>query len=88
MPATGTLLQTDEALQRIERIEDPVTRTLVNMAFVQFVKKAHLAKRERPRADLDMLYVVETLEAFFADHDVLARTLQGEQVGAWFSEEG
>jgi hypothetical protein len=88
MSADGTLICSDEALRRIEQIQDPVTRTLVNMAFVQFVKKAHLAGRERPRADLDMLYLVETLEEFFADHDVLSRTLQGEKVGAWFDEEG
>jgi hypothetical protein len=84
---TGTLLNCDEALQFIEQIEDPVTKNLVNMAFVHLVRKVHLEKRDRPRADLDMLFVVTALKDFFAEQDVLARTLEGERVGAWFAEE-
>jgi hypothetical protein len=82
----GTLLNCDEAVRFIEQIQDPVTKNLVNMAFVHLVKKVHLEKRDRPRADLDMLFLVTALEDFFAEHDVLARTLDGEKVGAWFAE--
>ena len=81
---TGTLLSCDEAVRFIEHIRDPVTRNLVNMAFVHLVKRVHLEKRDPPQADLDMLFVVTSLEAFFAEHDVIARTLEGERVGAWF----
>jgi hypothetical protein len=84
MNMTGTLLNCDEAVRFIEQIQDPVTRNLVNMAFVQLVKRVHLEKRDRPAADLDMLFVVASLQDFFAEHDVLARTLEGEKVGAWF----
>jgi hypothetical protein len=87
MTENGTLLSCDEAARYIEQIEDPVTRTLVNMAFVHLVKTAHLGPRERPRCDLDMLYLVRALEGFFSEHDVLARALQGEKVGAWFDGE-
>ena len=84
---TATLINCDEALRRIERIEDAVTRTLVNMAFVHFVKRVHLERRDRPSNDLDMLFVVASLEEFFSEHDVLSRTLEGEKVGAWFPDE-
>jgi hypothetical protein len=82
----GTLVNCDEALQFIEQIQDPVTKNLVNMAFVHLVKTVHLDKRVLPRADLDMLFLVTSLKSFFAEHDVLARTLDGEKVGAWFAD--
>ncbi len=80
----GTLLNCDEAVRFIEQIQDPVTKNLVNMAFVHFVKRAHLEKRDLPESDLDMLFLVTSLKDFFAEHDVIARTLEGEKVGAWF----
>lgn len=82
----GTLLNTDEAMRFIEQIEDPVTRNLVNMAFVHLAKTVHLEKRHRPATNLDMLFLVTSLKDFFAEHDVLARTLEGEKVGAWFDD--
>ena len=82
----GTLLNGDEAIRFIEQIQDPVTKNFVNMAFVQMVKRVHLEKRDRPAADLDMLFVVTSLADFFAEHDVIARTLEGEKVGAWFDD--
>ena len=86
MSNQGQLLRCDEAGRFIESIADPVTRTLVNMAFVQFVKKAHFEKPDPPRNDLDMLYLVTTLKEFFSEHDVIARALKGEKVGAWFDK--
>jgi hypothetical protein len=83
---TGTLLNCDEAVRFIEQIDDPVTKNLVNMAFVHLVKRVHLDKRELPRTDLDMLYIVASLKDFFAERDVIARTLEGEKVGAWFAD--
>lgn len=83
---TGTLTNCDEAVQFIEQIQDPVTKDLVNMAFVHLVKQVHLEKRDPPKADLDMLFLVTSLKAFFAEHDVIARTLDGEKVGAWFDD--
>jgi hypothetical protein len=82
----GTLLNCDEAIRFIERFPDPVTKSLVNMAFVHLVKKVHLEKQDLPRSDLDMLFLVTSLNDFFAEHDVIARTLQGEKVGAWFDD--
>jgi hypothetical protein len=87
MAEHGTLLYADEAVRFIEQIPDPVTKTLVNMAFVHLVKKAHLGKRDLPRGDVDMLYLVKALAEFFSEHDVLARTLDGEKVGSWFEDE-
>jgi hypothetical protein len=83
----GTLSNCDEAIRFINQITDPITRTFVNMAFVHFVKKVHFEKREFPKADVDMLFLVTTLADFFSEHDVLARTLAGEKVGAWFEDE-
>ena len=80
----GKLLNGDEAVRFIEAIQDPVTKTLVNMAFVQMVKRVHLEKRDLPKTDLDMLFVVTALKDFFAEHEVIARALEGEKVGAWF----
>lgn len=82
----GTLLYCDQAIRFIERIEDPVTKSLVNMAFVHLVKKVHLEKHDLPRCDLDMLFLATSLKDFFAEHDVMTRTLQGEKVGAWFDD--
>lgn len=86
MRKPGTLINCDEALQCIEQIQDPITRTLVNMAFVHLVKKVHLHKHAPPDSDLDLLFLVSSLREFFAEHDVIARTLQGEKVGAWFDD--
>ncbi len=86
MSDRGTLLYCDEAGRFIEQIQDPVTKQLVNMAFVHLVKKVHLEKNGFPRCDLDVLFLVTTLKDFFAEHEVLARTLEGETVGAWFEE--
>ena len=68
---TGTLLNCDEAIRFIEQIPDPVTKNLVNMAFVHVVKQVHLEKRTRPAADFDMLFFVTALKDFFAEHQVL-----------------
>jgi hypothetical protein len=83
-----TLLNCDEAVRFIERIQDPATKNLVNMAFVQLVKKVHFEKRDLPATDIDVLLLVTSLKDFFAEHEVLARTLDGEKVGAWFDEGG
>jgi hypothetical protein len=82
----GKLLFCDEALHTIEQISDPVTKSLVKMAFTRFVTKVNLEKRDCPRSDLDMQFLVRVLEEFFAEHDVIARTLEGEKVGAWFED--
>lgn len=82
----GTLLNCDEAVRFIEQIEDSVTKNLVNMAFVHLVKQVQLQKWNLPRADLDMLFLVTSLKDFFAEHQVIARTLEGEKVGAWFED--
>jgi hypothetical protein len=86
MNTPGTLLNCDEAVRFIEQIQDPVTKNLVNMAFVHLVKTVHLEKRDAPMTDLDMLFLVTSLKTFFAEHEVIARTLEGEKVGAWFDE--
>ncbi len=88
MSEQGTLLHADEAIRFIESIEDPITRTLVNRAFVRFVQRLHLEKCEPPRSDLDAVFLVKTLRDFFSEHAVLARALAGDRVGAWFEEEG
>jgi hypothetical protein len=80
----GTLLNCDEALRFVQQIQDPVTKNLVNMAFVHLVKQVHVEKRNLPSTDLDMLFLVTSLKEFFAEHDVIARTLEGERVGTWF----
>jgi hypothetical protein len=87
MAKHGVLLYCDEAMRFIEEIQDPITKSLVNMAFVHLVKKVHLEKRDGPKSDLDMLYLVTGLKEYFSEHDVLARTLAGDKVGAWFEEE-
>jgi hypothetical protein len=87
MTEQGTLLNCDEAIRFIEQIENPVTKSLVNMAFVHLVKQVHLEKRRAPQGNLDMLFLVTALKEFFAEHEVLARTLEGEKVGAWFDAE-
>lgn len=56
------------------------------MNCVHLVKQVHLGRRNPPAADLDMLFLVKSLAEFFSEHDVLARTLDGEKVRAWFDE--
>jgi hypothetical protein len=87
MSEQGAILYDDEAGRFIETIDDPVTRNLVNMAFVRFVQRIYGLKGERPHNDIDALFLVKTLADFFSEHDVLARTLAGEKVGAWFDDE-
>lgn len=87
MSEHGKLQYCDEALRYIETIADPITRSLVNMAFVHLIKKVHLEKRDLPRSDVDMFFLVRRLTDFFSEHEVLARTLEGEKVGAWFEDQ-
>lgn len=42
MSTPGTPVNCDAALRQIDRIPDPVTPTLVNMAFVHVVTEMHL----------------------------------------------
>src|SRR4051794_20803623 len=42
MKEHGTLLHCDEAIRFIDQIDDPVTKNLVNMAFVHLVKTVNL----------------------------------------------
>jgi len=87
MHSQGSLLNCDEALGLIEQIPDPVTKTLVNMAFVHLVKEAHFEKRDIPQGALDMAFLVRAMKRFFSEHEVLARALEGEKVGAFFEDE-
>lgn len=87
MSEQGALLYGDEASCFIETIDHPVTRTLVNMAWVRLVQRVYLLDGDRPRTDLDALFLVKTLRDFFAEHEVLTRALDGEKVGAWFEDE-
>jgi hypothetical protein len=81
----GNLTNCDAALRFIESVADSTTRNLLNMAFTHLVKEVHLQKH-RPAADIDMLFLMTALQSFFADHDVLRQTLNGEKVGAWFDD--
>ena len=83
----ATLLSCEEAIRFIEQIPNPITKALVNMVFVQLVKKVHLDKRDYPKSDLDMLFLVRELKDFFSEQEVIARTLEGEKVGSWFANE-
>jgi len=58
----GTLQYCDEATRFIEQIQDPVTKSLVNMAFVQIVKKVQLEKSDFPRCDVDMFFLATSLK--------------------------
>ncbi|HTU19820.1 MAG TPA: hypothetical protein VMG10_17285 [Gemmataceae bacterium] len=87
MAAHGTLRNCDEAQRFMDQIADPITHTLVNRAFVHLVKKVYIEKRNLPQTDVDMLFLVTALRDFFSEHDVLARTLAGEKVGAWFEDD-
>ena len=82
----GTLLRCNEAKELIDHIDDPVTKNLLNMAFVHVVKSHFMDKRESPQRDFDMMYFATVLKPFFSEHQVLSRTLAGEKVGAWFDE--
>lgn len=87
METRGTHLYGDEALRFIEMVEDPITKNLLNMALVHLVKRHDLERHEAPRGDVDLLYLMSALKDYFAEHDVLSRTLAGEKVGAWFDDE-
>jgi len=80
-------LNCNEAMRVIKQTEDPVTRNLLNMAFVLAVKKTQLEKTEEPSCDFDTLFFVKVLKEFFSEHQVIAQTLAGEKVGAWFESE-
>jgi hypothetical protein len=87
MSERGTIWNGDEAARFVAQIQDPVTKRLVNLAFVHFVKKILLENQDPPQCNLDALFLVQTLEELFSQHEVIARTLEGEIVGAWFDEE-
>ena len=51
------------------------------MAIVHLVKRVHLEKRDPPQADLDLRFIVTSLQDFFAEHDVLAARRKGKRWG-------
>jgi len=53
------------------------------MASVHLVKRVHLEQRDLPGTDFDMLFLVSARKGFFAEHDVITGTLEGEKLGAW-----
>jgi hypothetical protein len=69
----------------LERESNPVTKALLNNANYWLFRK-FFTENNRPVADLDYRYVLELLHDIFKEHDVLARLLTGERVGAFFSE--
>lgn len=87
MAERAILQNCDEAMRFIDQIPDPITRSLVNLVFVHVVKDVHFEQESLPQTDVDMLFLVTTLAVFFSEHDVLARTLAGEKVGAWFEDD-
>jgi len=80
------LLRGDEAAELLERESNPVTKALLNNANYWLVRK-FFTENNRPIADLDYRYVLELLRDIFKEHDVLARLLNGEHVGAFFGED-
>ena len=80
------LLRGDEAAELLERESNPVTKALLNNANYWLVRK-FFTENNRPIADLDHRYVLELLRDIFKEHDVLARLLKGERVGAFFDED-
>ena len=75
----------EDACEFIENVEDPITRNLLNMAFVKVVRRT--SSGNRPKPGFDILFCFETLADLFAEHDVIRRTLDGERVGALFGDE-
>ncbi len=86
MNEPAKLINCDAALRFIEQLSDPITKAFVNMTFTHLVTTANLRKTDSPRCDFDMLFLVRALAEFFAEHEVIGRTLEGEKVGAWFDD--
>ncbi len=86
MAEFGTLLNCEEAQRLIEETQDPVTRNMLNMAYIHFVKEHFFTGSLKPSCNVDMAYVVAMLKGFLSEHEVLTRSLSGEKVGAWFDE--
>ncbi|MBV9121771.1 MAG: hypothetical protein JO112_00245 [Planctomycetes bacterium] len=86
MDSRTKLIHCEEAQDFLDQLSDPITRNLVNMAYVLAVQKCCLEKSDFPQGEFDMLYFVKVLKDFFSEHQVLERTLAGEKVGAWFDD--
>lgn len=82
----GQVLRDEEARSLVASIENPITQHLVTNAMFHFFKRYN-EEQQRPASDFDMLYFVLILRDAFAEHDALRRILDGEKVGAFFSDE-
>jgi hypothetical protein len=87
MSERGELLYFNEAMEFIKGIQNPVTRNFLNMAVAHLIKSYHVEKQEFPRCDFDMLYFVRVLAGYYSRHDIIARTLAGERVGAFWEDD-
>jgi len=86
MVSQPMLLRCEEAQHFLDQLNDPITKNFVNMAYVLVIKKCCLEKVDFPQGQFDMLFFVKLLGDFFAEHQVIEKTLAGEKVGAWFEE--
>lgn len=86
MEMTGSLLRCTEAQTLIDETVDPITQRLLRMAYVKYVASKYCGTPLPSLGDVDMLYVLTVLKDFLGEHDVLARTLNGEIVGAFFDD--
>ena len=84
--ASTGFIRSEEAGHFIESITDPVTKILVNNANYHLYRR--LAEKRLPEGEFDMRFYVEVMAEMFAEQEVIKRMLAGEDVGAFFDDDG
>jgi hypothetical protein len=82
-----TLINGEFARAFLSDVEDPILKTILDMAYVIIVKKYNHPGAHRLGADLDLRFLTEVLVELFSDRKLMQSVLAGERPGAWDDED-
>lgn len=79
----STIINTESASAFIRDMDDPILKTLLDMAYAIIAKRYSNPITHQLAADLDLRFVTEVLVELFSERELLKKVLDGERPGAW-----
>jgi hypothetical protein len=73
-------IRKEEAAELVRLTADPTTKKLMIAARYTLGRVVHIHEI-RPISEFDLLFLMEFLQVFCGDHELLRRILDGEEIG-------
>lgn len=83
---TAELANWDEAGRFLDRINNPITRRIIDRAMTIARIRFYSPDEPRRTKDFDLLFFAEVLCELFRDHEVIRQELEGKRPGAWSTD--